>query len=185
VNHRGWSVAAVLAASATANADCPTTPDDAVCRPWSAVLMPTVFGAFYAPHRLGSTWAGAGVEAILLAWSDSSPAFGPSHGKIRGDIAWLGGDMSASMVMYRGGAQVSFERNPSRRWLIPYFAVDVGQLWTDATGFRGFVDGGVGAYVVHRRGVIVDLEVVGLLPFHDPATLGGVKTRLAASFALW
>src|SRR5690349_18730425 len=55
--------------------DCPSKPDDAVCRPWSAILLPTVYGAVYAPNH-GTAYAGGGVEAVLLAWSDNSPAFG-------------------------------------------------------------------------------------------------------------
>lgn len=166
--------------------DCPTKPDDAVCRPWSAIMLPTVYGAFYAPSE-GSAFAGGGLEAVLLAWSDNSPAFGPSQGRIRFDIGVMQGlEMDAgTMVMYRTGAQVAFERNASRAYAIPYFAADLGGLWSDATGRRWFVDGGLGMYVVHRRSFILDIEATGLLPFKDPKTLGGVTGRLALSFALW
>ena len=92
---------------------------------------------------------------------------------------------AGAMVMYRGGAQVAFERNASRAYVIPYFAADIGGLWSDATGRRWYVDGGVGLYVVHRRNVIVDVELTGLLPFSDPSRLGGFTSRLGLSFALW
>lgn len=178
-----WIVVCVLASASVAHAECPTTPDDAVCRPWSALLLPTVFGVVYAPGDGSGPWYGGGVEAVS-AWSDNSTAYGPSQGKLRLGIAALHG-ATGSMAMYRGGAQVSFERNASRAWLIPYFDADVGGLWTSATGSRAFVDGGVGVYIVHRRSLIVDLELDGLLPFTDPGKLGGLRTQLAASFALW
>jgi hypothetical protein len=92
---------------------------------------------------------------------------------------------TGGMAMYRGGVQLAFERNASRTFGIPYFAADLGGLWSDATGRRWYVDGGVGLYLVHRRNVIVDLEVTGVLPFRDPGTLGGVRSRLGLSFALW
>ena len=151
------------------------------------MLLPTVFGALYAPHGLDGQWYGGGLEAVLLAWSDNSTAYGPSQGRLRTDIALLTGtEMSAgSMVMYRMGAQVGFERNASRAFGIPYFAADIGGLWSEATGRRWYVDGGVGVYVVHMRNVIVDVELTGLLPFKDPKTLGGLNTRLGLSFALW
>jgi hypothetical protein len=87
--------------------------------------------------------------------------------------------------MFRSGAQVAFERNASRAYGIPYFAADIGGLWSEPTGRRWYVDGGVGVYLVHRRNVIVDVELTGVLPFSDPGTLGGLTTRLGLSFALW
>jgi len=178
---------AVLASPGPALAECPTTPDDAVCRPWSAMLLPTAFGTMYAPHGLDGQYYGGGLEAVLLAWSDNSSAFGPSQGRLRLDVAYLTGSAmdAGAMVMYRGGAQVAFERNASRAWGIPYFAADIGGLWSDTTGRRWYVDGGVGVYLVHRRSVIIDLEVAGLLPFSDPERLGGLTTRLGLAFALW
>jgi hypothetical protein len=192
VRHAGSLVVAaaatiVVAAAPAARAEkCPTRPDDPICRPWSAVLLPTVYGTMYAPQE-GGMFYGGGVELVLLAWSDNGPAFGPSQGRIRADIGLLTGSESGAgtMVMYRTGAQVAFERNASRGFLIPYFAFDLGGLRTEALGRRWFVDGGVGLYLVHRRSFIVDVEVAGVLPFKDPGTLSGVTTRLGLSFALW
>jgi hypothetical protein len=188
VNHaRCATLAAILAAASTARAECPTTPGDPVCRPWSASLLPTAFGALYAPHGVPGQYYGGGVETVVLAWSDNSDAYGPSQGRLRFDVSYLTGSAMAAgaMVMYRGGAQLGFERNASRAYAIPYFAADLGGLWSDATGRRWYVDAGAGVYLVHRRSVIVDLEVTGVLPFRDPDTLGGVATRLGLSFALW
>jgi hypothetical protein len=198
VKHGPTVVAAIAASAAaglsggTARAECPTTPDDAVCRPWSAMLLPTAFAAVYAPHGLDATFYGGGLEAVLLAWNDNSDAYGPSQGRLRIDVAYLtssaaqgSGMTTGGMAMYRGGVQLAFERNASRSYGIPYFAADLGGLWSDATGRRWYADGGVGLYLVHRRNVIVDLEVTGVLPFRDPSTLGGVRSRLGVSFALW
>ena len=183
-----WAIALIFAA-ATAHAECPTTPDDAVCRPWSALLLPTAYGAIYSPHGLSTTYVGGGVEAVLLAWSDNSSAFGPSQGRLRFDLGLYdstGSEPSlGTLVMFRGGAQVSFERNASRDYGIPFFDVDLGGLWTDTVGRRYFVDAGVGVYLLHRRSLIVDVEVNGLLPFSDPKTFAGVTSRLGLSFALW
>ena len=150
-------------------------------------MLPTAVGTMYAPSDGSGPWYGGGLEAVLLAWSDNSQAFGPSQGRLRFDIGALASTKmdTGTMVMYRGGAQVSIERNASREWLIQYFDVDVGGLWTNATGSRAFVDGGFGVYVLHRRSVIVDLEIDGLVPFRDVGKLGGMRAQLAVSFALW
>ncbi|HEX7840474.1 MAG TPA: hypothetical protein VF469_23505, partial [Kofleriaceae bacterium] len=180
-------VTAIMAVGRAARAECPTTPDDAVCRPWSAMLLPTAFGSLYAPHGLSGNYYGGGLEIVLLAWSDNSSAFGPGQGRLRLDASYLTSSAMSTpaMAMYRGGAQVAFERNASRSYLIPYFTADVGGLWSDATGRRWYVDGGIGLYLLHLRSAIVDLEVTGLVPFKDINTLGGVTSRLGLSFALW
>jgi hypothetical protein len=187
VKHARWVAVAVLTCAGIAHAECPAQPDDPVCRPWSALFLPTVYGQMYAPHGLDGQWYGAGVELVLLAWSDNSQAYGPSQGRVRLDVGALEGTATdaGAMVMYRLGTQLAFERNASRAFGIPFFAVDLGGLWTGQTGRRWFADGGLGVYVVHKRNVIVDVELTGLLPFRDPGTLGGLSTRLGLSFALW
>lgn len=183
---QGLVLVAVLLATGQARAECPTTPDDPVCRPWSAVLLPTAYGAVYSP-KVGPTFYGGGVELVWLAWSDNSQAFGPSQGRVRSDIGLLtSSEMgTGNLVMWRTGAQVAFERNASRDYAIPYFAVDFGGLYNRGSGRRWFMDGGIGLYVLHRRGLIVDAEVAGLLPFSRTDELAGVTARLSLSFALW
>ena len=175
----------VLVASEAWAEKCPTTPDDATCRPWSAVLLPTAYGGMFAPKE-GPMFYGGGVEAIWLLWSDNSEAFGPSQGRLRSTVGvYTGEDDAGTLVMWRTGAQVGFERNASRQFLIPYFAADFGGFHSDGTGRRWFVDGGLGLYVLHRRSLILDVEVTGVLPFRQADQLGGVTSRLALSFALW
>jgi hypothetical protein len=141
----------------------------------------------YAPSGMDGSFYGGGLEAVVLAWNDNSDAYGPSQGRVRLDVAYLTGTAmeAGAMVMYRWGAQLAFERNASRAWAIPYFAADLGGLWSDATGRRWYVDGGVGLYLVHRRNVIVDVELTGLLPFRDADRLAGLTSRLGLSVALW
>src|SRR5262249_27578106 len=101
------AIAATLASEGAARAECPTTPDDAVCRPWSAMLLPTAFAAVYAPHGMDGAFYGGGLEAVLLAWSDNSDAYGPSQGRLRIDVAYLTSSAQGSamttggMAMYR------------------------------------------------------------------------------------
>src|SRR5439155_20528573 len=89
VKHARWVIVAAMVVARGARAECPTTPDDAVCRPWSALLLPTAFAAMYAPGDAAGPWYGGGLELGLLAWSDNSPAFGPSQGRLRFDIGAL------------------------------------------------------------------------------------------------
>lgn len=185
-------VGLVLAAAAgSARADCPKdriSGDRDPCKPWNALFLPTVTATTYMPggDDLG-TWYGAGFEAVLLAWSDNSEAFGPSQGKLRFDISALRSseDDLGTMILYRGGVQVSVERNAGRRFLIPYVTSNLGGLTTDGLGTRGFVDAGAGVYLYHQRATIIDLEGAYLFPFSDPDELGGLRAQLAVSVSLW
>lgn len=180
-------VIGMVAAPRPADAGCLATPDLAACRPWSAVLLPSAFVTSYLPSNHSGVWSGGGLEAVVLAWSDSAPSFGPSHGKVRIDVGALassGADHGA-MAMYRLGVELSVERSAARSYLIPFVVTDVGGLWTAATHSRAFVDAGLGLYLVHQRSLIVALEVDGVLPFSDPGALGGGRAQLTGSFALW
>lgn len=179
---------AVLAAAPTlAAADCPriTAPDDPVCRPWAALLLPTAFAGVYLPRGEGGTWLGGGLEAALFTWSDNSPSFGPSQGKLRFDLGVYRSteEGHGTLTSYRGGAQVSFERNAARGALIPYFTTNLGGMVH--SGHHGFVDGGAGVYLLHRRSAILDLEATYQVPFSGSEDFAGLRVRLAASFALW
>jgi hypothetical protein len=189
---RALVVAAVgigVAVAAPARAACPDdgSPNKLVCRPVSSILTPTVIGVGYFPGDAMGSWLGGGVEVIALTWGDSSPAFGPSHGKLKFDISLLRSteDGLGTMVQYRGGAEVSFEKNPSRSWLIPYFSADLGGLWVRGPGSEAFVGAGVGVYLYYSGRLVVDLGGGWLLPFSDVDLLSGPTAHAALSVALW
>lgn len=189
---RTWVVAAatgLVVVAAPAHASCPDdgSPDRSVCKPVSSVFTPTAIGTAYFPGGALGSWYGGGVEAIGLTWGDSSPAFGPSHGKLRFDISLLHSttDGLGTMVMYRGGAEVSFEKNPSRSWLIPYFALDVGGLWVRGPDSEAFFDGGVGVYLYYSGRLVVDVGAAWLIPVNDADLLSGPTAHAAVSVALW
>jgi hypothetical protein len=180
---------AIAASSRSAAASCPDSgsPDKTVCRPVSSLFMPSGIGVAYMPGGTLGNWFGGGVEIVTLTWGDSSPAFGPSHGKLRMDFGLLTSTAEGQglMVQYRGGVQVSFEKNPSRNWLIPYFQFDAGALWVRALGSEGFVDAGVGAYLYYSPRLIFDVGGGWVIPFSDADLLHGPTAHVALGISLW
>ena len=168
-------------------ADAHATPSDAASNgcAWPAALE----------IPIGTDWRSGYYAVTLRAGDERAEAFlvvRPSPGGPRAPIilvlstsTWNAYNDWGGPSLYTGGAQVSFERNTSRTFGIPYFVTDLGLLWTEATGRRYFVDAGLGLYAVHRRGFIVDVELTGVLPFQDPDELGGFAARVALSYALW
>jgi hypothetical protein len=186
----GSAVIALCGAAAVAEARCPVdgSPSVEVCRYSSALLMPSAFAALYAPRGDGlGTFTGGGLEVVLFTWSDSSESFGPGQGKLHLDVALLRSseDAPGLMTQFSGGVTLAFERNASRSWLIPTYAVAGGALRERNLATRGFVDGGLGVYLYYSRRLIVDARATYLIPWSDPDELAGFRAKLAVSAALW
>lgn len=184
-------LAGVLAAgAATAHAECPIdgSPSRAVCKPSSAVLLPSAAATVYVPgDGAMGPWYGGGVQLVLFTWSDNSDRFGPSQGKVFFDLSMLGSgaEGAGKMLMLRGGANVSFERNASRSWLIPFFGVGFGALQERTIERHAFGEGLLGVHALYTPSFIVDLEGGYVFPFSDVDLLAGFRTQLTVSFALW
>jgi hypothetical protein len=187
---RSFAVAAafglVTTALSTAQARCPDEKDTTLCEPHVAMFVPTVTGNAAFPRGLG-THLGGGLEILFLTWKNDLDSPGPSDGKIRLDAAILVSERDSArlMVPFRLGAAVSFERNASRSWLVPYFAADVGGIYESVLKTRMFADAGLGLYFFHTRTISVDFEGTYVVPFSAVNELHGPKLQLSASFALW
>ncbi len=182
------ALASAFALAAPARGACPQegTISTTVCQPYSGMLMPSAEGVVYAPRHGGlGPWIGAGAEIVLFMWSSNSDGFGPSQGKIRLDVAGLGSEMGPPMVMYRGGAAVSFEGNAGRNFLIPYWGGAIGGFNESKLGGHAFADAELGLYLLYVRRVVVDAEGAFVFPFTDFDKLAGPKAQLTASVAFW
>ncbi len=156
--------------------------------PFATSFVPSAQGLAYAPLGKGvGPYYGAGVEAVLFTWSNNAESFGPSQGKIRLDVGGLAParDAQGALVLYRGGAVVSFERNAGRSWLIPYFAADLGGMHGRPFGGRVFADASLGLYLLYTRNVMIDAEGSFVFPLSAFDRLAGPKAALTASLSLW
>lgn len=193
----GLSLALALAvalAAPAARAMCPEAKGmspTAECQSFTGFLMPSAAGVLYLPRSGGlGPWVGGGAEIVLLTWSSNNDGFGPSQGKLRFDVAGLASTETSmpaapAMIMYRGGAVVSFEGNAGRRFLIPYWGAAIGGMHEARLGGHGFVDAELGLYLLYTRNLVVDVEGGFAFPFTDFETLAGPKTQLTASFSFW
>ena len=180
----------VLVAAAPASARCPRdgSPSRAVCKYSHALLLPSGHARLYLPGGNGmGPWLGGGVELVLFTWSDNSERLGPGQGKIFFDIGALGASNAAAgtMIMYRGGANVSFERNASRSWLIPYFGFTFGGLHEATLDDHGFAEGLLGVHALYTPNLIIDLEGGYLFPFTNADVLAGEVVQVTVSFSRW
>jgi hypothetical protein len=181
-----FALAAGLALPAPAAAAESRAP--ALNEPFGTSFVPSAQGLAYFPLGEGvGPWYGGGVEAVLFTWSNNADTFGPSQGKVRLDVGGLAParDDQHAMVLYRGGAAVSFERNAGRPWLIPYFAADAGGMHARGVGGRVFADASLGLYLLYTRNVMIDAEGSFVFPLSAFDRFAGPKATLTASFSLW
>jgi hypothetical protein len=177
--------ALVTLAAVPGYAKCPNQENvgDTVCEPLVSMLMPSAFGAFYAPDK--RSYFGGGAEFALLSWASNNNNFGPSHGRIRANVSYLASEKNRQVLLYKFGTIVSFEGNASRRFLIPYSGAAIGGLWESELKHHAFADASLGLYLVYTRNFVLDAEGGVVLPFTDVSALLGPRAQLTASFALW
>lgn len=183
---------ACVAAPSAAAASCPEPdrPDDPACEPRAGMLRPGAAAHLFAPRdRDLGTFVGGGVVLGLLDWSTPRDTAGPGLGRV---------DLEALVLTQTGpstapktawvwdlGATLSFEKNPSRRFLVPYYAVHLGGQQVAGLGHRMFVDGRLGLYLVHVGAFSLDASGGYLLPFTDAASRAGVRAALSATIGWW
>ncbi len=187
---RWIAAAALLLWASTARAACPYDgiPTKAACEPINAYLMPGVIGLAYWPADTGrGPWLGAGVQVAPLLWSRNTNKFGPGQGKILFDVGLLGSDEDATgkMLLYRFGAQLSFERNASRVFGIPFFGFFMGGMNEASLDHQSFVETTFGVHALYLKNAIVTLEGGYLFPFDRVDDLAGWRATLAVNVTLW
>jgi hypothetical protein len=181
----------LVAAAAPAHARCPHGgwPSSDACREVEAYLMPGVLGVSYFPKKAGGPWIGGGVQIVPLLWSHNTEKFGPGQGKLIFDVSLLDSTDDAdsgSMLMWRLGAQLSFERNASRTLFIPFFGATFGGISHDTVADdAGFFLGSLGVHALFFKNVVLTLEGGYLFPFSQVDELAGWQANAAVNFTLW
>lgn len=178
---------ALLLVPTLAHAKCPSSgwPSAESCDKVDAFLMPGLVGVMYAPST-GGTWYGGGVEIAPALWSHNSDRFGPGQGKLIFDIAQLeSSETDGSLLLYRAGTQLSFERNASRSLFIPFFGATFGGLHHETFDDVGFFEATAGLNLVFMENIVVSLDGGYLFPFSKVDALAGWRSTLAVNFSLW
>ncbi len=150
------------------------------------VMMPGVFTTYFAPNGNYGSFVGAGVQFAPYQWSHNNDHFGPSQGGVIMQAALLKSPRSSgTLSLYEIGMNASFERNSSRRYLIPYFGGNIGALTNSdlGTSLYGYPYGGVHLY--YHRNLMVDAEGGYHFPFTNIDEARGPRAQLAARFTLW
>jgi hypothetical protein len=164
-------------------------------------FMPGVGYSFWMPgnmNRLG-LFNGFAIEFLGVRFVHDNEKHGPSHGSVylAFDVLFSTGAKTPDPItgsltvdpafMPVLGFDLSIERNPARRFLIPYFGLEGGAMFQQQTGTLGLILPFAGLHFFTNRNVEVGLRAGYLLPFTSEqfGDVAGLRARLSADVSFW
>jgi len=156
---------------------------------WESWLVPGLQYVAYFPAEPGplGSFRGAAFELVIGSWVHQTEARGPSHGRVYVDLAYLDPVVNggAKAYAYALGLDLSIERNPWRRWLIPIFGVEIGGFHQRELGSFFTATPLLGAHLYSARNVYFTVTGGYVFPGRDMERLGGWRVRAGFDAALW
>lgn len=154
-------------------------------------FMPGVGYEFWLPNgseKIGA-YNGFRIEFIAASFIHRNPKPGPSHGRfyLHFDVLFSGKTGGSSAFLPTMGFDFSLEKNPPRRFLIPFFGLEGGALFNASTGTLGFMMPFLGVHFWSSANVQLGLHGGYFLPFTSEQfeTVRGVRGSLTADISFW
>ena len=181
-------IATILLVPASAAAE-PCAPEDPreACQDVEISMMPGGFGAVFVPNgHAGSPFVGGGGHVSLRLWSTTNDRLAPSQGSLFLQAALLKSNTEAhALALFEAGGTFTFERNPARRFLLPYFGGVVGWLEQQRLGSSAYLEPLAGVHLYWHPNFMLAVTAGYLFPFRNLDALRGVRADLTLRFSLW
>lgn len=160
-----------------------------VVEEWRSKLLPGVYLGTYFPQDDASYgyYRGVVMELVLIAWIRRNENMGPSHGRVyaRAQILDSSQADAPATLIYGLGLDLSIERNPRRRWLLPFFGLDVGGIRQDSLGHRYQATPLIGVHLFASRNIQLRAATGYVIVPEELETLSGWQATLGGNFTLW
>ena len=129
---------------------------------------------------------GATIELALLSWRDLAAQNGPSHGRLFVNVSLLRPEKGAGELwgIWSGGMQMSFESAPKRRWLIPIFGFEAGQILSPSEK-AAHLTPSAGLHVWSGANFDATIEGSYTIPPGALETLRGWRADVGLGFSFW
>ncbi len=154
-------------------------------------FMPGVGYALWVPGDVGTygVFQGFAIEFLGVRWVHQNDKRGPSHGRVYLDFDVLFSTQQAvdPVFMPTLGFDLSLEKDPGRRFLIPFFGLEGGALFQKQITTLGFMTPFAGVLLWSGRNFEVALKAGYMLPFTSEqfGQVAGLRTRLTADLSFW
>jgi len=156
---------------------------------WEAFLLPGLRYTVLLPvddEQFG-TMHGIGFEYVFVAWSHQNENRGPSHGHFRLNVDLLNSTKEDfdQALFYSLGLDLSFERNPKRSFLIPFFGLEFGGIYQSELGHMAQFNPEAGLYIWSGPNISAMVKAGYLLPTTALEELQGWRITAGFDFTLW
>lgn len=155
---------------------------------WTSFFLPGVGYSMYSPRDNARTiFHGLNLELVIAAWIHRNDNRGPSHGRvyINAELLNATGIKVPLMFAYSAGVTLSFERNPQRTWLIPYYGVELGGIVHNDLGAYFQTTPYAGAHLFSNPNVFLGARVGYRLVPSQIDDLAGMHYGVIADFSIW
>jgi hypothetical protein len=163
-----------------------------VTEEWETFFMPGVQYSLWLPESRGEYGIiqGVSIQYLVAAWIHRNENRGPSHGRFYVDIDLLRSTESPNLgIAYSFGLTLSFERNPKRQFLIPYFGAEVGGIYHKPKEGKNIHAAQVnplgGLSIWASQNIFVNVTVGYLVPFSHLEQLRGLRVKAGLNFSFW
>ncbi len=179
-----------------------------VTEEWESFFLPGLAATTYIPagHSELGIFNGLSISYVFLAWVHRNEKRGPSHGRLyfKVDILDSTEQDVPDMIYYAFGLDLSFERNPRRPFLIPFFGLELGGSYTsrmvpvsesctpseeescmEKLGGVFHITPTFGVHLWSDRNFFVSLSGGYSFPMQDYENLRGWRVNLGLNFTMW
>lgn len=155
---------------------------------WTSFLLPGVGYSIYTPRDNASTvFHGLNLELVVAAWIHRNDNRGPSHGRVYVNAELLNatGVNVPLMFAYSAGLSLSFERNPQRTWLVPYYGLELGGIVHQGTGAFFQTTPYAGVHLFSSPNMFLGARLGYRLVPSRIDNLAGMHFGVVADFSIW
>ena len=156
---------------------------------WETFLMPGAVYSTWFPvaHSEYGVLHGPAFELMIAGWIHRTRNHGPSHVRIYTGLGLLTPTQETShkAVQMNLGFDLSIERNPLRRALIPFYGLETGFFVQNEFGKPGYFTPLLGVHVWSDRNLFINLTGGYIFPTHHVDQLRGYLGKLSINFSAW
>jgi hypothetical protein len=156
---------------------------------WESFWLPGAGYSVFAPRdaAVGELFHGLSLEIVMAAWIHHNDNRGPSHGRVYINAELLNSDIEDTPLLftYAAGLSLSFERNPERNWLIPYYCLELGGMIHRELGGLFQATPHLGLHLFSNQNLFLGARVGYRLVPSRIDSMAGVHAAITADFSIW
>ena len=152
-------------------------------------FMPGLSYTFYQPKGSDSTgsFSGIAVNYLIFANMAQNNNPGPSHLRFYTKLSIMKSSKKDinDLFCYSIGLSLSFEKNPKRSYLVPFFGLEFGGLSQSQWGTTGQFTPTLGVHIISKRNLFINLQGGYVYSITKFDMLQGLFMEFGINFALW